>query len=90
MYEQILYHYTNADEKFKMLDYTIRLAEKYFFLQYEMFPELNSYYARGDLDLRENRSQIAMYLDKIKELLVVLVAQTAIDKRLDDYKIAYW
>lgn len=90
VYEQILYHYTNADEKFKMLDYTIQLAEKYFFLQYEMFPELNSYYARGDLDLRESRSQIAMYLDKIKEVLDVLLGQNPTDKRLDAYKIAYW
>lgn len=90
VYEQILYHYTNGDEKFKMLDYTIRLAERYFFLQYEMFPELNSYYARGDFDLRENRSQIAMYLDQIKELLDVLLVQTPTDKRLDGYKMAYW
>lgn len=86
VYEQILYHYTNGDEKFKMLDYTIRLAEKYFFLQYEMFPELNSYYSRGDIDFRESRSQIATYLDKIKDLLLV---QVATDKRLDTYKIAY-
>lgn len=86
VYEQILYHYTNADEKFKMLDYTIRLAEKYFFLQYEMFPELNSYYSRGDIDFRESRSQIATYLDKIKDLLL---AQVVTDKRLDTYKIAY-
>lgn len=90
VYEQILYHYTHADEKLKMLDYTIRLAEKYFFLQYEMFPELNSYDARGDVDFRENRSQIATYLNKIKELLDLLMVQVGMDKRLDAYKIAYW
>ena len=89
VYEQILYHYTNADEKLKMLDYTIRLAQEYFFLQYEMFPELNSYDSRGNIDFRESRSQIATYLDKIKELLDVLLVQTTIDKRLDAYKVAY-
>lgn len=89
VYEQILYHYTNADEKLKMLEYTIRLAEKYFFLQYEMFPELNSYHARQDADFRESRSQIATYLDKIKELLALLSSKTVADKRLDTYKIAY-
>lgn len=89
VYEQILYHYTNADEKLKMLEYTIRLAEKYFFLQYEMFPELNSYHARKDFDFRESRSQIGTYLDKIKELLDLLLTKTVADKRLDTYKIAY-
>jgi DNA-binding SARP family transcriptional activator len=90
VYEHILYHYTNADEKMKMLDYTINLAEKYFCPQYEMFPELNRYYPTGYIDFRESRSQITMYLDKIKELLDFLLAKTAADERLDAYKVAYW
>ncbi len=90
VYEHILYHYTNADEKLKVLEYTIKLAEKYFCPQYEMFPELNHYYPTGYIDFRESRNQITTYLEKIKELLDLLVARTAADERLDDYKIAYW
>jgi DNA-binding SARP family transcriptional activator len=89
-YEHILYHYTNADEKLKILDYTIRLTEKYLCPQYEMFPELNQYYPTGDIDFRESRSQITTYLEKIKELLDVLVTKKITDERLDDYKVAYW
>jgi DNA-binding SARP family transcriptional activator/predicted ATPase len=90
VYEHILYHYTNADEKFKMLDYTIRLAENYFCPQYEMFPELNGYYPIGYIDFRESRSQITTYLEKIKELLNSLLTKKTIDERLDAYKVAYW
>jgi DNA-binding SARP family transcriptional activator len=89
VYEHILYHYTNADEKLKILDYTIKLAEKYFCPQYEMFPELNRYYPAGYIDFRESRSQITTYLDKIKKLLELLLAKTT-DERLAVYKIAYW
>lgn len=89
-YEHILYHYTNADEKMKILDYTIKLAEKYFCPQYEMFPELNCCYPTGYVDFRESRSQITTYLDKIKELLELLLVQKTVDERLDAYKIAYW
>ncbi|SFL57401.1 tetratricopeptide repeat protein [Pelosinus propionicus] len=90
VYEHILYHYTNADEKLKMLDYTIKLTEKYFCPQYEMFPELNRYYPTGYVDFRESRSQITIYLEKIKELLDVLVHSKMANKRLDAYKVAYW
>ncbi len=90
VYEDILYHYTNADEKLKMLDYTITLAKNYFCPQYEMFPELNGYYPTGYIDFRESRSQIITYLEKIKELLNSLLTKTTIDERLDGYKVAYW
>ncbi len=90
VYEHILYHYTNADEKLKILDYTIKLAEKYFCPQYEMFPELNRYYPAGYIDFRESRSKITTYLEKIKELLNLLLAKTTTVERLDVYKIAYW
>ncbi len=90
VYEHILYHYTNADEKLKMLDYTIKLSEKYFCPQYEMFPELNRYYPTGYVDFRESRSQITTYLEKIKELLDVLVHSKIADERLNAYKVAYW
>jgi DNA-binding SARP family transcriptional activator/predicted ATPase len=90
VYEHILYHYTNADEKLKILEYTIKLAEKYFCPQYEMFPELNHYYPTGYIDFRESRNQITTYLEKIKELLDLLLTKTLADEQLDDYKIAYW
>lgn len=90
VYEHILYHYTNADEKLKMLDYTIRLAEIYFCPQYEMFPELNHFYPTGYIDFRESRSQIITYLEKIKELLDLLLIKKTIDERLDAYRVAYW
>jgi tetratricopeptide (TPR) repeat protein len=55
-----------------------------------MFPELNRYYPTGYVDFRESRSQITTYLEKIKELLDVLVHPKIADKRLDAYKVAYW
>lgn len=90
IYEHILYHYTNADEKMKILEYTIRLAENYFCPQYEMFPELNHYYPTGYIDFRESRSQITIHLEKIKDLLHELLDKKTVDERLDVYKTAYW
>lgn len=89
VYEHILYHYTNADEKLKILDYTIKMVERYYCPQYEMFPELNHYYPTG-IDFRESRSQITTYFGKIRELLDVLLSKTIADERLDTYQVAYW
>jgi DNA-binding SARP family transcriptional activator/GTPase SAR1 family protein len=89
IYEHILYHYTNADEKLRILDYTIRLTEKYLCPQYEMFPELNQCYPTGYIDFRESRSQITTYLDKIKKILDLPAIKKITDKRLDVYKVAY-
>lgn len=90
VYEHILYHYTNADEKLKILDYTIRLTEKYLCPQYEMFPELNQYYPTGYVDFRESRSQITACLDKIEGLVNILTAKNMAEEQLDIYKAAYW
>lgn len=90
IYEAILYHYTQADEKMKVLEYTVRLAEKYFCPQYELFPELNDCYPAGYIGFRESRRQTVGYLEKIAELLKSMAAENADDEQLAIYQIAYW
>lgn len=89
VYENIVYHYTNADEKLKVLEYTVKLAEKFCCPQYELFPELNSYYPSGHGDFREIRTQSTLYLNKIEKLLTLLPADAVDNEQLDFYKTAY-
>ncbi|HWR40513.1 MAG TPA: AAA family ATPase [Patescibacteria group bacterium] len=90
IYEAILYHYTAADEKIKVLEYTVRLAEKYFCPQYELFPELNDGYPAGHSGFGESRHQTLVYLEKIRELLTFLAAEMADDGPVALYQSAYW
>jgi len=90
IYESILYHYTQADEKIKVLEYTVRLAEKYFCPQYELFPELNDCYPAGYSNFRESRRQTMGYLEKIAELLKCMAAETVDAGQVAVYQIAYW
>ncbi|MCP6429155.1 hypothetical protein NL523_27960, partial [Klebsiella pneumoniae] len=57
--------------KSKVLEYTIKLAEKYCCPQYELFPDLSKTYSGF---VFENKLQIMGYLDKIKDLLAALAA----------------
>ncbi|SDD99301.1 AAA family ATPase [Sporomusa acidovorans] len=90
IYEAILYHYTQADEKIKVIAYTVKLAEKYFCPQYELFPELNDCYPAGYSGFRESRHQTVVYLEKIRELLAVMAAEQAGDGQVAIYQSAYW
>ena len=89
IFESILQHYTLADVKAKMLEYTIKLAEKYFCPQYEMFPELTEYYPSEKEVLGEARRQAPVYLGKIAELLQNLSPEEIEPEQLVIYKIAY-
>lgn len=90
IYEAILYHYTQADEKIKVIEYTVKLAEKYFCPQYELFPELNDCYPAGYIGFRESRHQTVVYLENLRELLTVMTAGQADTGRLAVYQSAYW
>lgn len=72
VYSDILYHYAQIGEKLKVLEYTIKLAERYCCPQYELFPEFSGTTYGGNGFVFENRPQIMAYLDKIKELLADL------------------
>lgn len=87
VYSDILYHYAQIDEKIKVLEYTIKLAERYCCPQYELFPEFSGTY-NGNGFVLENRLQIMAYLDKIKELLAALAAEQVSEARLSRFRAA--
>ena len=90
IYEAILHHYTQADEKIKVLEYTVKLAEKYFCPQYELFPELNDSYPAGHSGFGESRHQTVGYLEKIKNLLTFVAVERVAGGSVAIYQSAYW
>ncbi|TWH46885.1 AAA family ATPase [Sporomusa sp. KB1] len=86
VYSEILYHYSQINEKSKVLEYTIKLAEKYCCPQYELFPDLSRTYSGF---VFENKLQIMGYLDKIKDLLAALAAEQMPWERLNQFQAAY-
>ncbi|SDD62752.1 AAA family ATPase [Sporomusa acidovorans] len=89
LYESILYHYNCANNKVKILEYTIKYVQKYFCFRYEMFPELTGYYTD---DFCEERSQtVALsYLKKIADLLNTVALENFDQEQIVVYKAAYW
>ena len=86
VYSEILYHYSQINEKSKVLEYTIKLAEKYCCPQYELFPDFSGVYNGF---VFENKLQIMGYLDKIKTLLASLAAEQVPWERLNQFRAAY-
>ena len=86
VYSEILYHYSQINEKSKVLEYTIKLAEKYCCPQYELFPDFSGSYNGF---VFENKLQIMGYLDKIKALLASLADEQVPWERLNQFRAAY-
>ena len=88
LYSEILYHYSQIDEKIKILEYTIKLAERFCCPQYELFPELSDM-QRSNGFILDNKLQIMNYLDKIKELLTVVEQEHVPQASLSRFRAAY-
>ncbi|SMC79589.1 AAA family ATPase [Sporomusa malonica] len=85
---EILYHYSQIDEKIKVLEYTIKIAERYCCPQYELFPEFSETYS-GNGFIFENKLQIMGYLDKIQVLLAALGEGQVSQESLSRFRAAY-
>lgn len=89
LYSALLYHYSRAKERHKVLEYTIKIAERFSCPHYEMFPEINDYYQTGNHSITAERLQLTDYLQQISELLQSLQEEIAGETELSRYKAAY-
>jgi len=89
LYSAVLYHYSKAGEKYKVLEYTIKITEKFSSPHYEMFPEVNEYYQSGNDSTFEDRLLITNYLHQISVLLKSMPEEMEGVECLCRYKAAY-
>lgn len=89
LYSALLYHYSQAGEQHKVLEYTIKIAEKFSSPYYEMFPDVNDYYQSSNGSTFEDRLQITNYLHQISELLTSLQEEIEGRESLCRHKAAY-
>jgi len=86
---EILYHYSQIEERIKVLEYTIKIAERYCSPQYELFPDVSEADRGGSGFIFESKLQIMGYLDKIKGGLAALSAEWVSPDSLSRFKAAY-
>lgn len=89
LYSEILYHYSQIGEKIKVLEYTVKIAERYSCPQYELFPDLSEFLRGSNGCVFDDNVQIMRYLDKIRELLVALEHDTVDKKCISRFRAAY-
>lgn len=88
LYFAVRYHYSQAGEKLKVLEYTIKIAEKYSCPHYEIYPELSDYHLYGN-EILCNQLQITEHLEQIGSLIASLQEELEGEERLDRFKAAY-
>ena len=88
LYFAVRHHYSQAGEKIKVLEYTIKIAEKYSCPHYEIYPELSNYHLSGNEALCD-QLQIIEHLEQVESLLASLQEESAGEDRLGRYKAAY-
>ena len=88
LYSAVLYHYSKAGEKYKVLEYTIKITEKFSSPHYEMFPEINDDQTCHGSTF-EDRLLITNYLQQISVLLKSVPEEVEGGKSLCRYKAAY-
>jgi DNA-binding SARP family transcriptional activator len=89
LYSEVLHHYTKAGQKMKVLEYTIKLAERFSSPHYEMFPEAYDDSRTGNGCMIADRLQITNYLQEISGLLDSLPQEMASEETLCRHKAAY-
>lgn len=89
LYSKILYHYSQIGEKVKVLEYTVKIAERYSCPQYELFPDLSEIQRGNNGCVFDDGVQIMRYLDKIRELLVSLEHSMADEEGISRFRAAY-
>ncbi|CVK18733.1 hypothetical protein SPSPH_003060 [Sporomusa sphaeroides DSM 2875] len=89
LYSEILYHYSQIEEKVKVLEYTVKIAERYSCPQYELFPDLSEILRGGNACVFDDGAQILRQLDNIRELLVALEHSTVDKRGISRFRVAY-
>jgi DNA-binding SARP family transcriptional activator/tetratricopeptide (TPR) repeat protein/nucleoside-triphosphatase THEP1 len=84
-----LYHFSHAGERYKTLEYTIKIAEKYFSPHYEMFPELGEGYFPSSENKRQELLQFFTYLRQIEDMLDSLRRERAGSESFKHFQAAY-
>lgn len=81
----LIYHYTQAGDALKVLEYQIQLAELYACPHYEMFPELGEDGGEGG----EERWQMAQHLEQVGNLLAASKDKGIGEDKLGRCRAAY-
>lgn len=89
LYSEVLHHYAKAGQRMKVLEYTIKLAERFSSPHYEMFPEAFDASRAGRGCMLTDRLQITNYLQEISGMLEALPQEAASEIDFCRYKIAY-
>jgi len=71
-YGRLIYHYKNAGNKNKFLEYLIKEAENYFHKTHELFPVVNDEELKKNKILILNQKESQRYLNEIEEVLLKL------------------
>lgn len=81
----LMYHYTQADDALKVLEYQTQLAELYASPHYELFPELGEEGAEPGNQPR----QITYHLKRLEELISAAQGKAVSEEKLSRYRAAY-
>ncbi len=89
LYSALLYHYSHAGNKFKVLEYTIKLAEGYSYINHELFPQMSDNYFDDGTILFVDQNLAAKYLQDIKCIIAAIKSTEGNSDRLSRLEAAY-
>jgi tetratricopeptide (TPR) repeat protein len=84
-----LYHFSNAGNKLKVLEYTIKTAEEYSYVNHELFPQVSDNYLYTGESLCMDQQRAAEYLQEIAGMIACIKDEDGMSEQLKRLEVAY-
>jgi DNA-binding SARP family transcriptional activator/predicted ATPase len=88
-YATILYHFSNAGNKLKVLEYTIKTAEEYSYVNHELFPQVSDNYLYTSESLCMDQMRATEYLQEIASMISCIKDEDGMPEQLKRLEVAY-
>ena len=88
-YSKLIYHYSQAGNKLKELEYLIKEAETYFKQTHKLFPILHDNYLDNEQIVFLKKKEAKNYLNEIKEIIENININEGNKEKLEELKVKF-
>jgi len=89
LYGALVYHFSNSGNRMKVLEYTIKLATEYSFVNQELFPLMTDEFLKGSGNLYLEQSRLTKLLQEIDGLITDINETEGNSEQLQRHEVAY-
>ena len=89
LYGALVYHFSNSDNKIKVLEYKIKMAAEYSYVNQELFPLMTDEFLAGSGNLYLEQERLTKLLQEIDSLISDIYESEGKSEQLQRHEVAF-